>query len=77
MNQFLHKNILIAGSTGSGKSNFLNKIIMTLINENDSDNLKLILIDSKRIEFGIYEGMAHIMSGVITVLTQTDTSIGF
>ncbi len=65
MNQFLHKNILITGSTGSGKSNFLNKIIMTLIDENSSDDLKLVLIDPKRVEFAVYEGVAHIMSDVI------------
>lgn len=65
MNQFLHRNILITGSTGSGKSNFLNKIIMTLIDENSSDDLKLFLIDPKGVEFGVYEGMTHIMSGVI------------
>lgn len=65
MNQFFNKNILVTGCTGSGKTFFLNKIIKTLVEENSSTDLGLILIDPKRVEFAMYEGMSHMLSKVI------------
>ena len=65
MKKFLHKNILIAGQTGSGKSNFMHKLLGTLLEENSPNDLRLILIDPKRVEFAIYNGLAHLLAEVI------------
>lgn len=65
MKKFLHKNILVAGQTGSGKSNFLHKMAGALLEENSPNDLRLILIDPKRVEFGIYNGLVHLLAEVI------------
>lgn len=58
--------MLIAGSTGSGKSVGLNSIIMSLLCAQNPDLLKLILIDPKRLEFSCYKDIAHLLFPVIT-----------
>lgn len=61
MKQFFNNNILIAGCTGSGKSNFLHKLITSLIENNNPDDLKLFLIDPKRVEFSTYKDTAIVI----------------
>lgn len=51
--------VLIAGATGSGKSVCINSMIMSLLYRNRPDELKLILIDPKKLELSIYEQLAH------------------
>ena len=58
--------LLIAGTTGSGKSVGLNSMIISLLYKNSPDNLKLIMIDPKMIEFSIYNDIPHLLTPVIT-----------
>lgn len=53
--------MLIAGTTGSGKSIFVHSIIMTLIMRNNPDDLRLVLIDPKRVEMSKYKEMPHLL----------------
>ena len=57
--------MLIAGSTGSGKTIALNTIILSLLYKNPPQLLRFILIDPKRVEFSVYEGIPHLLSPVI------------
>ncbi len=57
---------LIAGTTGSGKSIMLNAIITSLLFRNSPEQLKLILIDPKRVELTNYNGIPHLLAPVIT-----------
>jgi len=58
--------LLIAGATGSGKSIFVHSIIISLLYKNSPKTMKLILIDPKRVELSVYEGIPHLVSPVIT-----------
>ncbi len=58
--------LLIAGTTGSGKSVGLNAMIISLLYKNSPDNLKLIMIDPKMLEFSIYNDIPHLLTPVIT-----------
>ncbi|MDP2629105.1 MAG: DNA translocase FtsK [Candidatus Harrisonbacteria bacterium] len=58
--------LLVAGATGSGKSILLHSILVPLLYKNGPQSLKLILIDPKRVELTIYEGIPHLISPVIT-----------
>ncbi|WP_281951022.1 FtsK/SpoIIIE family DNA translocase [Nitrosophilus kaiyonis] len=62
--------LLIAGTTGSGKSVGINSIIISLLYRNSPDNLKLMLIDPKMLEFSIYNDIPHLLTPVITKSKQ-------
>ncbi len=55
------KHLLVAGSTGSGKSVCLNAMLISLVAKYSPEDLRLILIDPKKVEFAIYEGLPHLM----------------
>ncbi len=57
--------LLIAGATGTGKSVALNSLIASLLYKATPDEVKLILIDPKRLEFSLYEGIPHLLCPVI------------
>ena len=57
--------LLIAGATGSGKSVCMNAFLMALLYQNTPEELKLILIDPKRVELGPYNGMPYLLTPVI------------
>ena len=58
--------LLIAGSTGSGKSILIHSLLTSLIYKNSPQTLRLILIDPKRVELSIYNNLPHLISPVIT-----------
>lgn len=58
--------LLIAGATGAGKSVALNGMICSMLFKSTPDDVKLILIDPKRIELSIYDGIPHLISPVVT-----------
>lgn len=57
--------LLIAGSTGSGKSISIHSLIISLLYKNTPETLRLLLIDPKRVELSIYNGLPHLISDVI------------
>jgi len=58
--------LLIAGTTGSGKSVGINAMILSLLYKNSPDNLRLMMIDPKMLEFSIYNDIPHLLTPVIT-----------
>src|SRR5690348_10581989 len=57
--------LLIAGATGSGKSIFVHSLLVSLLYKNSPENLRLVLIDPKRVELSMYEGIPHLAMPVI------------
>ena len=62
--------LLIAGATNSGKSACLNAIIMSILYKSSPEDVRLILVDPKEVEFRIYRGMPHLL--IPEILTDTD-----
>ncbi len=58
--------LLIAGTTGSGKSVGINAMILSLLYKNSPDNLRLVMIDPKMLEFSMYNDIPHLLTPVIT-----------
>ncbi|MDR1940386.1 MAG: hypothetical protein LBQ40_06315 [Clostridiales bacterium] len=65
--------LLVAGSTGSGKSICLNSLIISLLYKYSPDEVRLILIDPKQVEFAMFEGLPHLL--LPDIITQNDKVI--
>ena len=70
--------VLIAGSTGSGKSVCLNSLILSILFKSSPEDVKFILIDPKRVEFSIYAGLPHlVMPDIISEPKKADNALAW
>ena len=67
--------LLVAGATNSGKSVCLNAIIVSLLYQNNPDELRFIMVDPKRVELPVYNGIPHLLTPVITEVSKTINSL--
>jgi S-DNA-T family DNA segregation ATPase FtsK/SpoIIIE len=63
--------LLVAGSTGTGKTIFLNNLMLSLLYRGSPENIRFILIDPKRVEFPVYNELPHLLAPVIYDATRT------
>lgn len=67
--------LLVAGATNSGKSVCLNSIIVSLLYQNNPDELRFIMVDPKRVEMQVYNGIPYLLTPVITDASKTITAL--
>ncbi len=69
--------MLVAGSTGSGKTIFLNTFLFSLLYKNSPDDMRLILVDPKRVEFSLYTNLPHLLTPVIYDAEKTSNALSW
>lgn len=67
--------LLIAGTTGSGKSVCLNAVLLSFLFNSSPEHLRLIMVDPKMLEFSVYEGIPHLLTPVITDMNKTHNAL--
>ncbi|RJX40940.1 DNA translocase FtsK [Paenibacillus pinisoli] len=68
--------LLVCGATGSGKSVFVNTLLTSLTSVRTPDEVKLLLIDPKQVEFGIYKGLPHLLTAPVTDMRKAIKAFG-
>lgn len=69
--------LLVAGTTGSGKSVGINAMILSLLYKASADQVRLIMIDPKMLELSVYEGIAHLLCPVVTDMRQAGHALNW
>ncbi|HEY5800583.1 MAG TPA: DNA translocase FtsK 4TM domain-containing protein [Burkholderiaceae bacterium] len=69
--------LLVAGTTGSGKSVGINATILSLLYKSDPNDVRLILIDPKMLEMSVYEGIPHLLAPVVTDMRQAGHALNW
>ena len=67
--------LLVAGTTGSGKSVGVNAMLLSLLFKSDPEDVRLILIDPKMLELSVYDGIPHLLTPVITDMTDASNGL--
>ena len=67
--------LLVAGTTGSGKSVGLNAMLLSLLFKSDPEEVRMILIDPKMLELSVYEGIPHLLTPVITDMSNASNGL--
>ncbi|MGE4356076.1 DNA translocase FtsK [Halothiobacillus sp.] len=67
--------LLVAGTTGSGKSVGVNAMILSLLYKSTADDVRLILIDPKMLELSVYEGIPHLLAPVVTDMKEAANAL--
>jgi S-DNA-T family DNA segregation ATPase FtsK/SpoIIIE len=69
--------VLVAGTTGSGKSVAINALILSLVYKADASQVRMILIDPKMLELSVYEGIPHLLAPVVTDMRQAANALNW
>jgi len=69
--------VLVAGTTGSGKSVAINALILSLLYKADASEVRMILIDPKMLELSVYEGIPHLLAPVVTDMRQAANALNW
>jgi S-DNA-T family DNA segregation ATPase FtsK/SpoIIIE len=69
--------LLVAGTTGSGKSVGINAMILSLLYKSEPKNVRLILVDPKMLELSVYEGIPHLLAPVVTDMTKAANALNW
>ena len=67
--------LLVAGTTGSGKSVGVNAMILSMLYKSEPENVRLIMVDPKMLELSIYEGIPHLLAPVVTDMKQAANAL--
>lgn len=69
--------VLVAGTTGSGKSVAINALILSLLYKAEASKVRMILIDPKMLELSVYEGIPHLLAPVVTDMRQAANALNW